>query len=508
MGDLLHRLLERAARTMPSLCAVVDGSRTLSYAELNYHAERLADELRTAGVSPGAPVGLFIGKSLEAVVGIYGILKAGAAYIPLDVTAPPARIRYIVDDARLRVVLVGPADGTVSPVWADSTTQVEHWIPVSLHTRTDPGQSVSDRPLDPVSEDSPAYVLYTSGSTGRPKGVNLSHRNALAFVHWAAREFALQPYDRLVNHAPLHFDLSIFDLFAAAAAGATVVLVPPRMNAFPSELVQLLRDQKITVWYSVPSALMLMESRGGLAKTPLPELRAVLFAGEVFPLPVLRRLLTAFPQAAFYNLFGPTETNVCLFYQVPRDLPRSWSTLPIGRPIGGVECFALNDENNPVKADEEGELWVRGPTVMLGYLQDDARTRDVLTVPAGGEEIAYRTGDIVSHDVAGVWNFLGRKDTQVKSRGYRIDLREIEAAVYQSGKVVECAVVSVPNGILGFDFVAYAVAAEGATERDLLAHCRGLLPDYMLPRSIEFCAALPKTTTGKLDYRALAKSTG
>ena len=126
---------------MPSLCAVVDGSRTLSYAELNYHAERLADELRTAGSEPGVPVGLFIGKSLEAVVGIYGILKAGAAYIPLDVTAPPARIRYIVDDARLRVVLVGPADGTVSPVWADSTTQVEHWIPVSLHTRTDPGQS-------------------------------------------------------------------------------------------------------------------------------------------------------------------------------------------------------------------------------------------------------------------------------------------------------------------------------------------------------------------------------
>jgi acyl-coenzyme A synthetase/AMP-(fatty) acid ligase/acyl carrier protein len=251
-----------------------------------------------------------------------------------------------------------------------------------------------------------------------------------------------------------------------------------------------------------------MESRGGLAKTPLPELRAVLFAGEVFPLPVLRRLLTALPQAPFYNLFGPTETNVCLCYQVARDLPQSWSTLPIGRPIAGVECFALNEENNPVKAGEEGELWVRGPTVMLGYLQDDARTRDVVTVPPGGKEVAYRTGDIVSHDAAGVWNFVGRKDTQVKSRGYRIDLREIEAAVYQSGKVVECAVVAVPNGILGFDFVAYAVAAEGATERDLLAHCRGLLPDYMLPRSIEFCAALPKTTTGKLDYRALAKSTG
>jgi len=500
MGDLLHRLLELAAASMPNSPAVIDGSRTLTYDELNYHAERLANELRTAGVGRRTLVGLFINKSLEAVVGIYGILKAGAAYVPLDVTAPPARIRYILGDARLQAVLVGPADS--APPWAASETQVQHWISVSLHpAREETG--LDD--LDSISEDSLAYVLYTSGSTGRPKGVKLSHRNALAFVHWAATEFALQPQDRLVNHAPLHFDLSIFDLFAAAAVGATVVLVPPRMNAFPSELVQLVRDQRITVWYSVPSALMLMESRGGLGKTPLPELRLVLFAGEVFPLPVLRRLLTALPQAAFYNLFGPTETNVCLFYRMPRELPESCSTLPIGWPITGVECFALNDENNPVKAGEEGELWVSGPTVMLGYLADDARSADVLAVPPGRDEVAYRTGDIVTRDAHGVWIFLGRRDTQVKSRGYRIDLREIEAAVYQSGKVLECAVVAVPNGMLGFDFVAYAVATEGATERELLAHCRGLLPGYMLPNSIELCEALPKTSTGKLDYRALAE---
>jgi amino acid adenylation domain-containing protein len=508
MGEMLHRLLEGAAREKPSAPAVVDGSRSLNYAELNGHAERLADELRVAGVGRGSRVGLFIGKSLEAVVGIYGILKTGAAYVPLDVTAPPVRIRYIAEDARLSVVLVDRADGTRCAAWANSATRVEHWIPVFLQALTDPGQPPSDRPPEPGSEDSPAYVLYTSGSTGRPKGVSLSHRNALAFVHWAVREFALRPQDRLVNHAPLHFDLSIFDLFAAAAAGATVVLVPPRINAFPSELVRLARDQQISVWYSVPSALMLMESRGGLARTPLPRLRAVLFAGEVFPLPVLRRLITALPQAAFYNLFGPTETNVCLFHRVPRDLPQSCATLPIGRPIAGVECFALNEENRPVKEGEEGELWVRGPTVMLGYLHDDARTRDVICVPPGGTGVAYRTGDIVAHDAAGVWSFLGRKDTQLKSRGYRIDLREIEAAVYQSDRVVECAVVAVPNGILGFDFVVYAVGAEGATERELLAHCRRLLPDYMLPKSVEFCAALPKTTTGKLDYRALAEATG
>lgn len=404
MGDLLHGLLERAAGSTPSASAVVDGGRTLSYGELNFHAEQLANQLRAIGVGPGTLVGLLISKSLEAVVGIYGILKAGAAYVPLDVTAPPARIRYILDDARLRVVLVGPASGTAPPAWADSATHVEHWLPVSLPDQT---RGVGPVASFSVPDDSLAYVLYTSGSTGRPKGVKLSHRNALAFVYWAATEFALRPQDRLVNHAPLHFDLSIFDLFAAAVVGATVVLVPPRMNAFPSELTALVRDQKVTVWYSVPSALMLMESRGGLGKTPLPELRLVLFAGEVFPLPVLRRLLTALPQADFYNLFGPTETNVCLFYRVPKDLPESCSTLPIGRPITGVECFALNEESNPVTVGEEGELWVRGPTVMQGYLADDARTREVLTVPPGQDEVAYRTGDIVSHDVDGVLELCG-----------------------------------------------------------------------------------------------------
>lgn len=498
MDDLLHGLLERAASSTPNSPAVIDGSRTLCYDELNFHSDQLANRLRSAGVGPGTLVGLLVSKSLEAVVGVYGILKAGAAYVPLDVTAPPARNRYILDDARSRVVLVDALAGT--PAWAAAAAAVEHWIPVLLNDRTP-----AAFPADSLSSDSLAYVLYTSGSTGRPKGVQLSHRNALAFVHWAATEFALHPRDRLASHAPLQFDLSVFDLFAAAAVGATVVLVPPRMNAFPSDLVALVRDQRITVWYSVPSALMLMEARGGLAKTALPELRLVLFAGEVFPLPVLRRLLVGLPNAVFYNLFGPTETNVCLFYQVPRDLG-SCSTLPIGRPIAGVECFAVTDDGNPVKPGERGELWVRGPTVMGGYLADEARTREALTVPPGGGEVAYRTGDIVSQDADGVWSFAGRRDSQVKSRGYRIDLREIEAAVYQSGKVSECAVIAVPNGILGFDFVAYAVATE-ATERELLARCRNLLPDYMLPNSIELCDALPKTPTGKLDYRALAEST-
>jgi non-ribosomal peptide synthetase component F len=248
MGDLLHRLLQRADNGMPSSTAVVDGDRTLNYRELNYHAERLANELRMAGVGHGALVGLYVNKSLEAVVGIYGILKAGAAYVPLDMRAPPARIRYILDDARLRVVLVGPTDSTAIPAWADWATKVEHWIPVSLHpvakisSARQPGSgSGSELQLDPELEDTLAYVLYTSGSTGRPKGVKLSHRNALAFVHWATMEFGLQPHDRLANHAPLHFDLSILDLFAAAAVGATVVLVPSWMNAFPGELVQLVR---------------------------------------------------------------------------------------------------------------------------------------------------------------------------------------------------------------------------------------------------------------------------
>jgi acyl-coenzyme A synthetase/AMP-(fatty) acid ligase len=225
----------------------------------------------------------------------------------------------------------------------------------------------------------------------------------------------------------------------------------------------------------------------------------------VFPVPHLRRLMALLPHVRFANLFGPTETNVCLAYHVPSLLPDGDDPLPIGRPIAGVRAFAVADDGRIAKPGEQGELWVRGPTVTLGYLGDEARTQAAfgLDPEAADAAPAYRTGDIVVQEPDGLYRFVGRADSQIKSRGYRIELGEIEAALSRHPAVIECAVVSAPEPPIGHRIVAH-VTAPGADARELLAHCRAQLPAHMVPNGVLLHDVLPRTPTGKLDRRALS----
>jgi amino acid adenylation domain-containing protein len=488
MTGTLHGLLADAARTRPDHVAVVDGDTELTYRQLAGRASRLAHRLAGLGVRPGDRVGLLMEKSAETLVAVYGTLQAGAAYVPLAPKQPAGRQAHIVAAAGIRVVVTA---GETCPGVAV----------VDLAGQDDAGAEPVDLPE--TGRDDLAYVLFTSGSTGRPKGVALTHRNALSFVDWAVAEFGVGPGDRLANHAPLHFDLAVFDLFAAARAAATVVLVPRSAAAFPRELAGFVRERRITVWYSVPSALHQLASRGGLEPGALPDLRLVLFAGEVFPVPQLRALMALVPHAEYANLYGPTETNVCTFHRVPNPLPGSCGTLPIGVPIAGVEVSAHAEDGTAVPDGDRGELWVRGPTVMRGYLGEPALTSAVLSpVPPSGEP-AYRTGDLGHRDADGVWWFAGRRDAQIKSRGYRIELGEIETALHDHPAVVECAVVPVPDEEFGNRIVAHVVVRDGVGAAELRAYSRKTLPSYMVPSSFELRDSLPRTTTGKVDYQCL-----
>jgi non-ribosomal peptide synthetase component F len=342
VSELLHDLLQDAADRYPDAVAVIDGDRELTYAQLDAAANRLAHQLADLKVAPGDRVGLCVEKSAESLIGLYGVLKVGAAYVPLAMEWPAGRLAHIVAHAGIRVVLGGTERARHWPALAGPGSPVEYLVLVNGDQARDPtarstaalgmaapgvaapGATVlsaadvarqpDDRPSVPVGPDDLAYVLYTSGSTGVPKGVMLTHRNARSFVDWAAAAFALTRADRLSNHAPLHFDLAVFDVFAAARAAAAVVLIPRSVAAFPAELAAFAADKNISVWYSVPSALNLLAARsglaqGGLEQGALPGLRLVLFAGEVFPTRQLRRAMAMFPNAGFYNLYGPTETN-------------------------------------------------------------------------------------------------------------------------------------------------------------------------------------------------------
>jgi amino acid adenylation domain-containing protein len=517
-GGLVHDLLAASGDQFPDRTAVVDRDSSLTYAELEQAANRLGRLLIEHGVEPGDRVGLFIDKSIEALVGIYATMKAGAVYVPFDPQAPPARLAYMAMNADVRCLVTGKEKRGMWAALIDGGAAIETFVVLNassgdLEDRPGGARILTAEALDAHGSDSLrvpreisdlANILYTSGSTGDPKGVMLSHLNARSFVDWAADEFAVTADDRLSSHAPLHFDLSVFDLFAAASGGAAVVLVPAGISVFPFELARFIEAQAISVWYSVPSALTTLVLRGRLDELGLDALRTVLFAGEVFPTKYLLQLMKLLPGARFCNLYGPTETNVCTWYDVPRTPLNPAKTIPIGRPIPGVEAFAATGDGEPVAPGEVGELRVKGPTVMQGYWNDPARTAQVLLDTGRPDERMYRTGDLVQETLSGDFLFLGRRDTQIKSRGYRIELGDVETALNAHPLVAECAVVPVPDELFTNTLRACVVALDGATKADLVAFCRERLPGYMVPDVFQFRETLPKSSTGKIDRLALA----
>jgi acyl-coenzyme A synthetase/AMP-(fatty) acid ligase len=337
----------------------------------------------------------------------------------------------------------------------------------------------------------------------------LTHRNALTFIDWCAETFAIRADDRLSNHAPLHFDLSVFDVYNAIGAGASVHIIHEEMAVFPVSVARFMATEALTVWYSVPSALVQLLQRGSLAHHPLPSLRLVLYAGEPFPVKHLRALTEALPEVPIYNLYGPTETNVCTYYRVPTPLPAGIDQVPIGRACDNTEAIAFNGDGAPITAGEEGELYVRGPSVTPGYWGDPGKTASVVVANPARPHLGdrtYRTGDVVRRDEDGNFVFVGRRDHMIKSRGYRIELGEIEAALYAHPATIEAAAIPLPDEEIGNRIFAVVTLKPDVqvTSEELTRHCAERIPHYMIPERIDLRTHLPKTSTGKVDRRRLA----
>lgn len=521
MAFLLWHGLRDSARRHPDRAAVEWRAEALTYRQLDELSDAIAATLRAAGVGPGHRVGLYTPKTHRSIAAILGVSKAGAAYVPIDPHAPAMRAAFILGDCAVSAVIasgdrletLAEHQATLPALRAairtdDGGAPGSGWVPTTRWT-----DLVRDPAFVPTAavETDPAYLLYTSGSTGKPKGVIITHRNALTFIDWGVETFAVRPEDRLSSHAPLHFDLSVFDVYVALASGACVVLVPDQVAPFPGPLSRWIADRGITVWYSVPSALVRMLLHGDLAGTPHPALRTVLFAGEVFPQKYLRETMRALDGAAFFNLYGPTETNVCTWYAVPRTLDAESTAIPIGIACANTEVFAVDAEGRLVPDGEEGELLVRGGTVMAGYWGLAERTaQSLVRNPLQGafEDRVYRTGDLVKRDADGNHWFIGRRDHMVKSRGYRIELGDVEAALHAHELVKEAAVIAVPDDEVGARLHAFVAPTDGAalTVEMLHAFCLKRLPPYMVPESFLVREELPKTSTGKTDRQALAAS--
>jgi amino acid adenylation domain-containing protein len=512
----LQDYVERQAQRRPEATAVILGDEAIAYGELEGRSNRLARLLKEGGCRRGDRVGVMLPKSPTAVVAMLAALKADCIYVPIDPESPAARVEKILGTADCRCVLASaPALQLVDRL----NSRLEAWVVwmergpppdaamVPRFTGAD-ADAFSGEPLDSSNGDhSPAHILFTSGSTGMPKGVVVAHANVIAFVEWANGYFSLEESDRVSCHSPLHFDLSTYDLYGAFAAGAEVHLVPPELNLFPNRLVNFMRDRRLTQWFSVPSILVYLARFDAVMPGDIPHLKRILWCGEVFPTPALKYWMERLPHVAFTNLYGPTEATIASsYYTVPAPPAEADGSVPIGRACGGEELLVLSENLQPLPPSEVGEIYIGGAGLTLGYWRDEEKTnRAFLQADAGR---FYRTGDLGYWDEGGLVRFLGRADSQIKSRGHRIELGEIEASLHAVPEVGQGAIVAVGAAEFGGHVICCAYvprAGVQATPRAIKERMTALVPKYMLPVRWRRMETLPANASGKVDRVALAE---
>ena len=489
-GCRMTDLFEAQAARTPAGVALTFAGEQITYGRLNERANQLAHHLRGRGAGPEVRVGICLERSIDLVVGILGVLKAGAAYVPLDPEYPAERVAYMLHDAGAPILLTSRRVGGVAPEAPAERMYLDaDWERVASEPTTDP------EPL--AAPDNLAYVIYTSGSTGRPKGVSITHRSAVSFLNWANEVFPEECRAGLLAATSICFDLSIFELFLPLCFGGRVILVE-NILAVPG-----LRDQgEVSLVNTVPSAARELTAGGVMPHSA----GTVNLAGEALSADLVRRLYAALPGHRLYNLYGPTETTTYSTYtHVPSDIAAAPG---IGRPIANTQVYVLDRDGNPACTGVPGELYIGGVGVARGYLNRPGLTAEkFLPDPFGAEPGArlYRTGDRVRWRTGGELEFLGRIDHQVKVRGFRIELGEIESALSGHPAVREAVVLVRDEAATGQQLVAYLVPTrpEGVSLPELRAHLQSKLPAYMMPNAFVTLDSLPLTPNGKLDRKAL-----
>ncbi len=503
--DTIHGDFIAAADQYPDNTAVWTEHGTISYAELNKLSDSFANWLLENNHAPGKRVAMILPKGIETIVILLGSLKAGNTYVPLGDTWPANRLNAIIKNGEFELLLINKEDPDISYVgckviqigsqdWQDSQSRVD-------------SNAINQIELKPTDI---AYILYTSGSTGVPKGVCVSHRAAHYFPAWAKKEFNVDQSHKIASIAPFTFDLSTFDLFTGLASGGCLYIVPEKFKLFPSRLSGFLEKHQITTIYAVPSTLSLLLLNGNLDKRDLSHFKTVLFAGEVFPIAMCRQFREYLPAGVqYYNLYGPTETNVCTYFDASQ-VPDGDDNLPIGKPLPGTLSFI---DSGPDDEPGSGELCIYGPTLMSGYWGKPNEGAPYWTpVPDQADKMAYRTGDVTFQDDQGNWIYKGRADKMVKIWGYRVELGEIESGMLKHQDIEQCAVVKRDKkDNLGEELVAFVIPTENSKDRvlnhtELFKHCKQYLPHYMVPSHIYELASFPLNNSGKVDRLSLEKT--
>jgi len=514
---LLTDFLRSSCARNSEKTAVKEEDSSISYKGLDELSGRIAACLAEGGVNPGDRIGICMGRSVHAVAAVFGALKCGAAYVPIEPTFPPERKAFIIKDCGVQAIVaewkkLSPADKTlkampglklvVAPDAPDSAGAKN--IKVATGDKIASKEPLKKKPA--VKGGSLACILYTSGSTGRPKGVMMTHDALYAAVTRESRFFRLKDTDRISCTVPLYFSMSPFEIFATIGAGGALCVAPAGSFAFPSSLAGWIEREKITVWHSVPLALTQLVLYGKLEKRDLSFLRLVYFGGDIVPAKYLRKMMKALPWAEFYNTYGSAETQGIARYRT-NDLDRSALTVPAGRKWDDVELILTDSSGKriAVKKGASGELYVKSPSLMKGYWNRRDKTESALIDDPFGPKRApgskvYRTSDMARIDKDGNLIILGRVDDAINRDGYKIGLGEIEAALLDCADIKEAAVVAAERaGKKTIRAVITPGDGKDLSGEDIIKLLRRHLPRYMVPDIVEVKKTLPRTLTGKTD---------
>jgi amino acid adenylation domain-containing protein len=486
----IHELFEAQAERRPQAIAVISEDQRLTYRELNRRANQLARRLRSLGVSRDVLVGIYTEPSVDTVVALLGTLKAGGAYVPLDPTFPRERLAFMVEDANISVLLTQQRLAGGLPI---------HQVPlVCLDTGKEMAQESGENPSWPASSENLAYVIYTSGSTGKPKGVQICHRAVVNFLESMRREPGLTEDDRLLSVTTLSFDIAALEVYLPLIVGAQVRLVSRSVAADGARLAEVL-DRDATVMQATPATWRLLLEAGWRGN---PRLKA-LCGGEALSRDLADQLVER--TASLWNMYGPTETTI---WSAVQRVEGGRSPVPIGRPIANTQLYVLDTHLQPLPVGVPGELHIGGAGLARGYLNRPEVTAERFIRDHLGAEPAarlYKTGDLARYRSDGTIEFLGRLDHQVKVRGFRVELGEIETVLKEHPRVREAIVVAREDRPDDTRLVAYLLASERSSPsiNELRSFLADKLPEYMVPSAFVALEAFPLTPNGKVDRRAL-----
>lgn len=505
MTTLVQHYFSQSAASYPDKVAVSCEDESITYSDLERFSNAFSRELKEQGAKRGEFIAFFMKKSISSIKSILSILKADCAYIPVDANSPGQRLQSILTSGEISLLIVdNESEALIRQLLAESVVKL-------VNVEQFSGGDSSSVSCENLSIDL-AYVLFTSGSTGTPKGVMIPHGAITDYIDWCVETYRLTSDDVIANHAPLYFDNSTFDLYTAFKTGATLHLVHEELNLVFPRLIKWLDQRKATTFFCVPSVLTLLLKTRRLKPESLPHLRHIICAGEALPVDALRQWMTLYPHIQFTNMYGPTEITVDCSYHIVSEVPDDGcKSIPIGKARNNMELFVRQDDGSlSQQPGAQGELLVRGASVAYGYLGDSERTEQAFIqnpLNRHFNDPLYCTGDLVCLGEAGVFDFLGRADDQIKHLGYRIELGEIEVALLASDAVSEGLVVfNNTEDESEREIGALVKLRNGASAEQLQKVLKDKLPSYMVPTRVALRGGdMPRTPNGKYDRKAALK---